>query len=79
MKGTDRISELQEAHSWMSEENARYLLLSRYWVFTRELRLAGDALSAAMDNAVLIYRRLPEEDMRKTLMRCLLKFKQQST
>ena len=76
MEGTDRITRLQEAHSWMSEENARYLLLSRYWVFTRDLHLAGDTLSQAMENAVLIYRRLPEEDMKQTLMRCLLKFKQ---
>jgi hypothetical protein len=79
MEGTDRISALREAHPWMSEENARYLILSRYWVFTRELNLAGDSLNQAMDNCVLIYRRLPEEDMRKNLMRCLLKFKQQST
>ena len=76
MEGTDRITRLQEAHPWLSEEGARYLLLSRYWVFTRDLKLAGDTLSQAMENAVLIYRRLPEEDMRKTLNRCLFKFKQ---
>ena len=78
MEGTDRISRLRDAHPWLSEENARYLLLSRYWVFTRELNLAGDSLTQAMENCVLIYRRLPEEDMRETLNRCLLKF-QQST
>ena len=79
MEKTDRITALQEEHSWMSEEGARMLLLSRYWVFTRELKLSGDSLSQAMDNAVLIYRRLPEEDMRETFNRCLLKFQKQST
>ena len=76
MAKTDRITALKEAHPWMSEEGARMLLLSRYWVFTREMKLSGDTLSQAMENCVLIYRRLPEEDMRETFNRCLLKFKQ---
>ena len=76
---TDRISALQESHPWMSEEGARMLLLSRYWIFTREMNLKGETLSEAMENAVLIYRRLPEEDMRETFNRCLLKIQQQSS
>ena len=69
MNGPDRIQQLQDPHSWLTEEEARFILMTRYWTFTRDLKLSGDALRAAMDNCVLIYRRLPEEDMRSLLVR----------
>ena len=65
----DRISLLREAHPWLEEEDARFILLSRYLTFTRDLNLSGDTLTQAMEKCVLIYRRLPEEDMRELLNR----------
>ena len=65
----NRIEELQAAHPWMSDENAQFILASRYWVFTREMDMSGDTLCAAMDNCVKIYTRLPEEAMREMMAR----------
>lgn len=69
MNRIDRIQQLRDSHSWLTEEEARFILMTRYWTFTRDLNLAGDTLSAAMSNCVLIYTRLPEEDMRNLLSR----------
>ena len=69
MNGKDRIEQLQDSHSWLTEEEARFILMTRYFTFTRDLKLTGDTLRSAMDNCVLIYTRLPEEDMRSLLSR----------
>ena len=73
----DRIEQLQEAHSWLTEGQARFILMTRYWTFTRELKLSGDTLRSAMDNCVLVYQRLPEEDMRNLLRRVEERFANQ--
>ena len=70
----DRIEQIREVHSWASEEEIRFVLMTRYWHFTRELDLSHDTLSAAMDNCVLIYRRLPKQKMMETLHRMRTNF-----
>ena len=65
----DRIQQLQDTHPWLSEDKARFILLTRYWVFTRELDMSGETLEAAMNNAVTIYKRLPEDAMRDMVAR----------
>ena len=65
----DRITQLQQQHSWLSDEQARLILASRYYKFTRDLELSGSTLDAAMDNCVTIYTRLPEPEMRDVLAR----------
>ena len=70
----DRITQLREKHPWLSEEKARWVLLTRYWTFTREMDMTGDTLNAALDNCVTIYSRLPEESMRDMVSRFEEKF-----
>ena len=70
----DRIERIREVHSWASEEEIRFVLMSRYWHFTRKLNFSDDTLSAAMDNCVLIYRRLPKQQMMELLHRMRINF-----
>ena len=70
----DRITQLREKHPWLSEEKARFILTSRYLVFTREMDMTGETLNAAMDNCVTIYRRMPEQSMRDMVARFEEKF-----
>ena len=65
----DRIQQLQKKHKWLSTEDARFVLVTRYWKFTREMGMTGDTLDAAMDNCVRIYTRLPEPAMRDMIAR----------
>ena len=64
-----RIKQLQKKHKWLSTEEARFVLVTRYWKFSRELGMHGDTLDAAMDNCVRIYTQLPEPAMRAVLTR----------
>ena len=64
-----RIKQLQKKHNWLSTEEARFVLVTRYWKFSRELGMSGDALNTAMDNCVRIYTKLPEPAMRDMLAR----------
>ena len=70
----DRIERIREVHSWASEEEIRFVLMSRYWVFTRELQLEPNAVSEALENCVLIYRRLPKQQMMELLHRMRFNF-----
>ena len=65
----DRIERVREVHPWASEEEIRFVLMSRYWHFTRELNFSDDAIYAALENCVLIYRRLTKEQMMAVLHR----------
>ena len=41
----NRIEKLQQKHPWLSEEKARWVLLTRYWTFTREMEMVATASS----------------------------------
>ena len=70
----DRITALQQKHSWLTEKQARFILTTRYWKFSRELGMEGATLAAALDNCVHIYSQLDEPEMRNTLARFQEKF-----
>jgi hypothetical protein len=70
----NRIEQLQQTHPWLSEDKARFILTTRYLVFTREMEMDGDTLQAAMDNCVTIYTRMPEQSMRDMVARFEEKF-----
>ena len=65
----NRIDKLQRHHSWLTEDQARMILASRYFKFTRDLNLTGSAVDKMMDNCVFIYTQLEEPDMRDVLAR----------
>ena len=66
---TNRIQQLQDKHTWLTDTQAQFILATRYWTFTREMGMEGATLNAAMDNAVKIYTRLPEDAMRDMMAR----------
>ena len=70
----DRIEQIREVHPWASEDEIRFVLMTRYWHFTRKLNLSHDTLCAAMENCVLIYRRLPKQQMMELLHRMRFNF-----
>ena len=70
----DRIERIREVHPWASEDEIRFVLMTRYWHFTRKLHLSDDTLSAAMENCVLIYRRLPKQQMMELIHRVQFNF-----
>ena len=70
----DRIERIREVHPWASEDEIRFVLMTRYWHFTRKLNLSNDAVSAAMENCVLIYRRLPKQQMMELIHRVQFNF-----
>ena len=70
----DRIERIREVHPWASEDEIRFVLMTRYWHFTRKLHLSDDTLSAAMENCVLIYRRLPKQQMMELIHRIQFNF-----
>ena len=78
MDKPDRIQQIREVHPWASEEEIRFVLMSRYWHFTRELDLEPNIVSQALENCVLIYRRLPKQSMMEIIHRMKIKFYNQT-
>ena len=74
MDGANRIEQIREVHPWASEEEIRFVLMSRYWVLTRELQLEPNAVTAALENCVLIYRRLTKQQMMEMIHRMKFNF-----
>ena len=65
----DRIQTLQAKRPWLKENEARSLLLTRYWKFTREMDMNPAQVKAMLDNCVTIYSALNETKLRNLIAR----------
>ena len=64
---TNRLQQLSEAHSWLSEGDIRLLLAHNYLKFSKEF--TGPNVQQMLDNYTTIASRLPEHDLRNQLCR----------
>ena len=64
---TDRLSIMTTAHNWMTEEQARSLLIQKYIKFHKDFE--PDQVPHLLDNYTTIISRLPEASVRDQLAR----------
>ena len=64
---TNRLQQLSEAHTWLSEDDIRLLLAHKYVKFSNEF--TGPNLQQMLDNYTTIACRLPEHDLKNQLCR----------
>lgn len=63
----NRLQQLSEAHTWLSEGDIRLLLAHKYLKFSNEF--TGPNVHQMLDNYTIIACRLPEHDLRNQLCR----------
>ena len=66
---TDRITRLRSAHRWMNDQEARLLLVNRFWYFSKTGRFSAPVLEQLMENCVQIWTSVDEKEMRNIMHR----------
>ena len=63
----NRLQQLSEAHTWLSEDDVRLLLAHKYIKFNKNF--TGPNVQHMLDNYTTIACRLPEHDLKNQLCR----------